>query len=77
MAADDEEEEGDLEEGDLAEGELPPLWRRGSFWRVVLPLLVTVAAVTLGLLLQLVKAFHFHKTVRSAAAQRGRTLLKP
>ncbi len=71
MAGDEAEEEGDLEEGDLAEGQLPPLWQRGSFWRVVLPLLVTVAAVTLGLLLQLVEAFHFHKTVRSGCAVRG------
>ena len=64
MAADEaEEQEEDLEEGDLEEGQLPPWWRRGSVWRVVLPLLVTLAAVTLGLLLQLVKPFHFHKTV--------------
>ena len=45
------------------EGERRPWWQRAATWRVLLPLLVTLTAVTTGLLLQLVKPFHFSKTV--------------
>ena len=45
------------------DGERPPWWQRSSTWRVLLPLLVTLVAVTVGLLLQLVAPFHFYKTV--------------
>ncbi len=74
LAADEEPDGGDsLQDADLVDGERRPWWQRASTWRVLLPLLVTLVAVTVGLLLQLVAPFHFYKTV-SATASRGRNL---
>ncbi len=64
LAADEEPDNGDsLQDADLVDGERRPWWQRASTWRVLLPLLVTLVAVTVGLLLQLVAPFHFYKTV--------------
>ena len=64
LAADEEPGSSDsLQDADLVDGERRPWWQRASTWRVLLPLLVTLVAVTVGLLLQLVAPFHFYKTV--------------
>ena len=67
LAADDVPDNGDsLEAEDLVDGQRRPWWQRAATWRVLLPLMVTLVAVTLGLLLQLVAPFHFYKTVSGA-----------
>lgn len=60
-----------LGEEDLEEEEAPPFYRRPRFWRVAIPLSITLSAATAGLLLTLVPSFHFYTTV-SASEQVGR-----
>ena len=61
-------------EEDLEEEEAPPFYKRPRFWRMAIPIAITLSATTVGLLLTFIPSWHFYTTVRVAFCPSLKTL---
>lgn len=55
-----------LGEEDLEEAEEAPFYRRTRFWRIAIPIFITLSAATVGLLLTFIPSWHWQTTVSSS-----------